>query len=250
MMDAAPAGTSRNFSCAAAQGDRGPSFQGSDLPDGFVPLRRVKALALQGRWPTLDDRMPPWLPFQSLVEMSKREHEGDAEAHAWLELYRRAAQGEAAAQREMGRWCETGAAGMPVDVQRAYFWYYRAGLGGDAEAARCAQRLKDAHPIAPAAMEDPALVYAGQWRITRDDLDGRITTALYDLDEDGTLASDAGSGTWHYDRARRTLTISLAKPWRIRLIGCRETTLFGRDQALVTYVIERAAPFRAPARER
>lgn len=247
MMDAASAGPFHGILCVA-QGDRAQPFQRSDLPDGFMPLRRVKALALQGRWPTLDDRMPPWLPFHCLVEMAKRENDGDTEAHAWLELYRRAAQGDVVAQREMGRACETGACGAGVDVQRAFFWYYRAGLAGDVEAAECAQRLKKAFPIAPAAMEDPALVYAGQWRITRDDLDGKITTGLYELAEDGTMTCDAASGTWHYDRARRTLTLALAKTWRIRLIGCRETTLFGRDQALVTYVIERAAPFKGAAR--
>jgi hypothetical protein len=247
MMDAASPRPAPGFHCAA-QGGRSQDFQGSDLPDGFVPLRRVKALALQGRWPTLDDRMPAWLPFQDLVEMSKREHDGDEQAHAWLELYRRAAHGEAAAQREMGHVCETGAFGAGVDVQRAFFWYHRAGLAGDVEAAACAQRLKDSFAIAPAAMEEPALVYAGQWRITRDDLDGKITTALYDLSDDGTMTCESAGGTWHYDRTRRTLTLALAKTWRIRMIGCRETTLFGRDQALVTYVIERAAPFRGTLR--
>lgn len=232
---------------SAPRSDGAQSRQGSDLPEGFIPLRRVKALALQGRWATLDDRMPPWLPFQCLVDMAKREHAGDPEAHAWLELYRRAAQGDVVAQREMGQACETGGCGTAIDVQRAFFWYYRAGLAGDAEAAECALRLKEAFPIAHAAMEDPALVYAGQWRITRDDLDGRITTGLYELTEDGTMTCDSKSGTWHYDRARRTFTLTEAKPWRIRIVGCRETTLFGRDQSLITYVIERAAPFESPA---
>jgi hypothetical protein len=246
MMDAAPARPSHGFHCTS-HNDPARTLQDSDLPDGFVPLRRVKALALQGRWSTLDDRMPAWLPFHCLVEMAKRESEGDAEARAWLELYRRAAQGDTAAQCEMGRACETGACGAAVDVDRAYFWYYRAGLAGDANAARCAQRLKDAFPIATAAMEEPALVYPGQWRVTRDDLDGKITTGNYDLDEDGTMTCEESRGTWHYDRARRVLTLSHAKPWRVRVIGCRETTLFGRDQHLITYVIERAAPFKRPA---
>ena len=247
MMDAAR-GTAHGFFCAAQS--PATSLQGSDLPAGFVPLRRVKALALQGRWPVLADRMPAWLPFQSLVEMARRENEGDAEAHAWLELYRRAAQGDAAAQREMGHSCETGASGCAIDVQRAFFWYYRAGLAGDEKAAACATRLQQSFPIDPAAMEDPALVYAGQWRITRDDLDGQITTGVYELDEDGTMTCEAQGGTWHYDRARRTLTVALTqgKPWRVRILGCRETSLFGRDQSLVTYVIERAAPYRAGPR--
>jgi hypothetical protein len=241
MMDTASAGTSQGLA-DSAQADPPRYSQGSDLPDGFVPLRRVKALALQGRWATLDDHMPPWLPFQCLVEMAKRDNEGDPEAHAWLELYRCAAQGDVVAQREMGKACETGARGAAIDVQRAFFWYYRAGLAGDSEATECALRLKEAFPIAHAVMEEPALVYEGQWRITRDDLDGKITTGLYELAEDGTMTSGATSGTWHYDRARRTFTLTQAKAWRIRLVGCRETTLFGRDQSLVTYVIERAAP--------
>jgi TPR repeat protein len=245
MIDAASTGTFQNLHAAAAATVPG-AFQGSDLPDGFVPMRKVKALALQGRWSALEDGMPPWLPFHSLVDMARRENEGDTAAHAWLELYRRAVQGDAQAQREMGTACEQGRAGTAVDVQRAFFWYHRAGLAGDAEAARAAQRLGDAFPIAPAAMEDPAHVYPGQWRITRDDLDGQITTALYELAEDGTMTCEEAAGTWHYDRARRTLTIGREKPWRIRLIGCRETALFGRDQSLVTYVIERAAPFAGP----
>lgn len=244
MINAAAAGTFRSLH-ADASGSSPGAFQGSDLPDGFVPMRRVKALALQGRWTALDDGMPPWLPFHSLVDMARRENEGDAAAHAWLELYRRAVQGDVEAQHGMGVACEQGCGDAAVDVQRAFFWYYRAGLAGNEEAARAAERIREAFPIAPAAMEDPAHVYAGQWRITRDDLDGCITTGLYELAEDGTMTCEDGSGTWHYDRARRTLTIAQAKPWRIRLIGCRETALFGRDQALITYVIERAAPFAA-----
>jgi hypothetical protein len=252
MMDGAPSANGFGFQCAGHGRGEGCA-QGSDLPEGFIPLRRVKALSMQGRWSTLDDRMPPWLPFQCLVEMARRENEGDADAHAWLELYRRAAQGDTAAQREMGRACETGACGTPVDLHRAFFWYYRAGLAGDLEATQSALRLKEAFPISPAAMEEPALVYAGQWRITRDDLDGRITTGFYELVEDGTMTcegeGEGEGGTWHYDRSRRVLTLSQPKPWRIRVIGCRETALFGRDQALVTYVIERAAPFKGIVRE-
>jgi hypothetical protein len=247
-MDAAARGASPGLYCGAAQGDPPRASSSTDLPDGFMPLRRVKALALQGRWPTLDDSMPPWLPFQCLVQMSKRENDGDAAAHAWLELYRRAAQGEARAQREMGQACETGAYGCEVDVNRAFFWYYRAGLAGDAEATENAVRLKEAFTISPAAIAEPALVYAGQWRITRDDLDGEIASDLYELAEDGTFACEGERGTWNYDSAHRTFTVTRSKCWRIRLIGCRETTLFGRDQHLVTYVIERAAPFKGIVR--
>lgn len=245
-MDAAPAGTSHGY-FFAPQGDPPRGNPCSDLPAGFMPCRRVKALALQGRWSTLDDRMPPWLPFQSLVEMARRENEGDGEAHAWLELYRLAVQGDVVAQREMGRACEHGTWGGAVDVQRAFFWYYRAGIAGDAEAGECAQRMKKSFPIAPAAMEEPALVYAGNWRVTRDDLEDRITTGVYELAEDATMTCEALGGTWHYDRDGRCLTLTQTTPWRIRILGCRETTLFGRDQNRVTYVIERAAPFKANA---
>jgi hypothetical protein len=244
MMDGAAAAASIGLHCGAAQGDAPRATPSSDLPDGFVPLRRVKALALQGRWATLEDRMPPWLPFQCLVQMSKRENDGDAEAHAWLELYRRAAQGDVPAQRQMGEACETGAYGCDVDMNRAFFWYYRAGLAGDALATDSALRLKEAFPISPAAMAEPSLVYAGQWRITRDDLDGDITSAVYELAEDGTSTCEGKPGKWAYDCVHRTLTLVGAKSWRVRLIGSRETTLFGRDQHLVTYVIERAAPFK------
>jgi hypothetical protein len=64
------------------------------------------------------------------------------------------------------------------------------------------------------------------------------------------MTCDSKRGTWDYDRARRTFTLTESKPWRIRIIGCRETTLFGRDQSLITYVIERAAPFESAALRR
>jgi hypothetical protein len=231
------------FSCGA---DGASPGEGSGLPEGFIPLRKVRALALLGRWPALEDRMPPWLPFRCMVEMARRQHDGDLDAHAWLELYRRAAQGDTAAQREMARACETGAWGSGVDIQRAFFWYYRAGLAGDEVASEEALRLKEAHDILPAAMEAPCLLYPGQWRITRDDLARGIRTHFVELGDDGFLASASLEGDWSYDRASTTLTLQHAETWRIRILGCRETTLFGRDQRMVTYIIERAAPFSRP----
>jgi hypothetical protein len=220
-----------------------PYGDGAELPEGFIPMRKVKALALLGRWSALEDRMPPWLPFQCMVEMARRQHKGDPGARAWLELYRRAAQGETEAQREMGRACETGAAGCGVDIQRAFFWYHRAGLAGDAVASEEALRLKDTHDILPAAMEGPALVYPGHWRITRDDLTGGMRAHLVELGEDSCLSSAALKGCWAYDRGNATLTLQHGETWRIRILGCRETTLFGRDQRMVNYILERSAPF-------
>jgi hypothetical protein len=234
-------GSSHGFFNAGMEGPWQDDAAG--LPEGFIPLRKVKALALLGRWAPLADRMPPWLPFQCMVEMARRQHAGDPGARAWLELYRRAAQGEPGAQRDMGRACETGAWGSDVDIQRAFFWYYRAGLAGDAFASEDALRLKATHDIVPAAIESPALVYPGQWRILRDDLTREIRTHCVELGEDRCLSSSTLKGCWAYDRGNATLTLQHAETWRIRILGCRETTLFGRDPRLVTYILERAAPF-------
>jgi hypothetical protein len=39
------------------------------LPEGFVPIREAKNMALLGRWPLLDDKMPPCLPLNLLLTM-------------------------------------------------------------------------------------------------------------------------------------------------------------------------------------
>jgi TPR repeat protein len=233
-------GPAAGLYCAAPDARRSQDSGG--LPDGFVAVRKIKSLALMGRWPPLPDHMPAWLPFQCMVDMARRHDAGDPQAQAWLELYRRAVHGDRDAQREMGRASEHGAWESEIDLQRAFFWYYRAGLAGDEEASDDALRLKERHEIVPAAMEEPALVYPGRWRITRDDLDGALSAQVLELAEDHTYSTRGTQGTWSYDAARTTLTLQHDEIWRIRVLGCRETTLFGRDQRLVTYVIERAAP--------
>jgi hypothetical protein len=212
------------------------------IPAGFLPLCAVKSLPLKGRWSPLPDGMPPWLPFHALVEMARRDQAGDPEAHDWLATYRLATQGETQAQRRMAEACEEGRYGLPADLQRAFFWFYRAGLAGDETASDHALRIKDSHEIAAAAMEEPALVYPGQWRITRDD--GETTTAIVELGEDGRISSGALNGLWSYDRMRATATFAHTETWRVRLLACRESTLFGRQAGGVTYVLERMAPCR------
>jgi hypothetical protein len=238
-MDTAPRGSFHDLSRAGCEGSR---LHASDLPEGYVALRRVRALPLLGRWSPLEDRMPPWLPFQCMVEMARRNHEGDPDAHAWLELYRRAAQGDSAAQLVMGHVCETGTWGTAIDIQRAFFWYYRAGLAGDEEASENALRLKGTYEISRAAMDEPALLYPGQWRITRADLDGKIAIHLVELAANGRCTAHSFGGRWTYDKSRLLLTLDHADTWPISLLGCRDSRLFGRDREMATYIIERMAP--------
>jgi hypothetical protein len=214
------------------------------IPEGFIALGAVKTLPLMGRWNALPDGMPPWLPFHGLVEMARRDQAGDADAHEWLELFRSATQGEPGAQRLMGDACEHGRYGLQADVQRAFFWFYRAGLAGDEEASENALRLKDAHEISSAAMEEPALVYPGQWRISRDDAHGDTTTAIVELGEDGRISSRSLNGLWSYDRVRATVTFAHRETWRVRLLGCRDSVLFGRQAPGLAYTLERMAPCR------
>ena len=63
---------------------------------------------------------------------------------------------------------------------RAFFWYCNVPVSpGDADATECALRLKEASRSRTPGWKTPSLVYPGLWRITRDDLDGKITTAIY-----------------------------------------------------------------------
>jgi TPR repeat protein len=220
-----------------------PATQG--IPQGFVPLEAMKALPTMGRWPPLPDGLPGWLPFQALVEMARREQAGDDAARHWLEVYRHAVQGDTAAQRRMGGACESGSAGIGADLPRAFFWYYRAGLAGDTAASERALRLKDKHEIPPAAMQEPALVYPGLWRMRREDGDGATQRVTLELHDDQRLAGLGVNGLWSFDAARRVLTLAHQQTWRVRIVACRESLLFGRDAGGVPCTLERAGPLGA-----
>ncbi len=228
-----------------------------ELPEGFIPLREVRSLPLLGRWPLLEDRMPAWLPFDGLVEMSRRSEAGDAGAREWIELHRRASEGEPEAQRAMGTAFETGKYGGPIDLQRALFWYWRASLSGNPVANMHAQRLKESIDVVPAAIEDPVLLYAGQWRIMREDARGEISTWIFSLLRNGAFSSrtvmrqaiTVRAGTWNYDGAQATLDLAIAaakglacERWEIQLLGAKDPLLFGRDADRATYVLQRVIP--------
>jgi TPR repeat protein len=213
-----------------------------DVPHGFVPVDELASLPAMGRWSALADGMPPWLPFHALLELARREQAGDDAARAWLELYRRAVQGDAAAQARMGRACERGEAGIAPDLARAFFWYYRAGLAGDAAASERALALKESSDIPAAAMEEPALVYPGQWRWRREHGEGGCERIVLELHEDGRVAGAGVNGLWSYDRARRTLTLAHRETWRVRILACRDCALYGRDAHGASCVLERLGP--------
>jgi TPR repeat protein len=195
-----------------------------------------------GRWSALPDGMPPWLPFQALLELARREQAGEDAARAWLELYRHAVQGDRAAQARLGHACEQGEAGIPADLARAFFWYYRAGLAGDVAASERALALKEAHDIPDAAMEEPALVYPGQWRWRREERDGGCERLVLELHADGRIAGSGVNGLWSYDRLRRTLTLAHRETCRLRILACRDSALYGRDPHGASSVLERIGP--------
>jgi hypothetical protein len=215
-----------------------------EMPHGFVPIDEVKSLPMMGRWSALPDGMPPWLPFQALLEMARREHAGDEGARGWLDLYRHAVQGDVAAQAGMGHACEFGDGGVLPDIARAFFWYYRAALAGHSEASDNALRLKESADIPSAAMEEPSLIYPGQWRWWREEADRPGTRLIVELRADGRFSGAGVNGLWSYDRAHRTVTLAHHETWRVRIVGCRESTLFGRDARGAPCIVERAGPVR------
>ena len=232
------------------------------LPEGFVPLCEVKDLILLGRWPLLEDRMSPCYPAKIVAAMQRRQALGDHDAEAWLRMHARACSGDPEAQRTFGRMCENGSHRVAADVQRAFFWYYRAGLQGDEEARRNAERLMHRSPrIAPATMAEPQLIYAGQWQITAHlsehlrsssvfDLarDGNATGWLFDNSRPSSAHKSCYRGGWAFDGIGQILTVifdaeSGARRWRsatwqIEMLGCKPGAIFGRDRRMVGYTLE------------
>lgn len=162
--------------------------QRDTLPKGFVPLHVVRDMALLGRWTPLDDRMSPCLPARVLAAMQRRYDLGDQDAAAWLKIHARAYAGDPNAQRVFARVCESGLHRATADLQRAFFWYYRAWLQGDVEARKDVERLMQSTRISAAAMAEPMLVYSGQWRITAHLSERLNSTTLFELSEDGTAS--------------------------------------------------------------
>jgi len=158
------------------------------LPEGFIPILKAKGLFQLGVWPKLvQDGSPAFFPLQTLLAMAKRNRDKDADAAAWMQLYGRATKGEAEAQLEMGKVCEAGRFGTPVDPQRAFFWFYRASLQGSAEARRLAERLSRAIDVDPATREEPTLVSGGLWMVLADNAGQGITKSLFAFEQDGSL---------------------------------------------------------------
>jgi TPR repeat protein len=223
----------------------GARGEAQDIPPGFARLAATKSLPAMGRWLPLPDGLPPWLPFQALAVMAKREQAGDDTARHWLEVYRHAVEGAPAAQRRMGGACESGSAGIGPDFARAFFWYHRAGLSGDAAALERARRIRERHEIPEAAVQEPALVYPGAWHMRREDDDGSTRQLLLELHEDHRLSGPGMNGLWSFDAAHQTLTLAHRQAWRIALVARREAVLFGRDAGGVPCTLERMGPLGA-----
>ena len=164
---------------------------GDGVPDGFEHVKDIKALPRRGEWPFLQgDLCRIWWPLKTFSAMCKRSQNGDQDAKAWLQLWSQALSGDdRAALRQMGEITESGRYGAEVDLDRAFFWYYRAGLAGDSVAREHALRLKRSTDIDPATMGEPQFIGpAGNWRITMDNFGQGSTTAIVELDLNGTLS--------------------------------------------------------------
>jgi len=213
------------------------------LPEGFIPIRQARGLFQLGAWPKLvQDGAPAFFPLQTLLAMARRNRDKDADAIVWMQLYHRATKGETAAQLEMGKVCEAGGLGAPVDPQRAFFWFRRAALQGSAEARQHAQRLSETIDIDPATREEPSLVSVGLWMVLADSPGRGVTKSLFAFEQDGSLKGrvlDVGGeamrtinavsryepelhsfignvfmslrykGRWSYDQQRLLLTLKL-----------------------------------------
>lgn len=248
---------------------------GESLPDGFEPIKDVTALSNLGSWPTLQkDRLPAWWPLKTHAAMSKRGIVGDKEADAWLHAWTGALGGDAGCLREMGEISESGRYGAEIDLDRAFFWYYRAGLAGDAVARRRALELKRRAGIDPATMEDPQLIGPGSWRVVMDNPMQGSTTAIVELARSGTLsgaleffggaAMEAAGGAsleggWAYDKTRHMLSFEMLSSTRgapgaetfsarVRILA-RQTgqvserrVFFGRDEAMAAYYFQSIRP--------
>jgi TPR repeat protein len=234
------------------------------LPEGFVPLHEVKDLILRGRWSSLEDRMSPCYPARIVAAMQRRQSLGDRDAGIWLEMHAQACSGDAEAQRTFGRMCENGSHRVSADVQRAFFWYYRAGLQGDEEARRNAERLMHrSSRISPATMAEPQLIYAGQWQITAHLSDHLRSSSVFDLASDwsatGWLVDNSRVATspsqkscyrggWAFDGIGQVLTVIFeaeggdrrwrGATWQIEMLGVRPGAIFGRDRRMVGYTLE------------
>jgi TPR repeat protein len=186
-----------------------------------------------------------------------------------MELYGRASKGEPEAQLEMGKVCERGGLGAPVDVQRAFFWYYRAALQENLEGWQNALRLKSAAQIDPATMAEPTFVSDGLWVVLKYDLAQGVTKILFGFEADGTVRGrvlEVGmrelsgnmflslryKGQWVYDQDQLLLTLQLHtyaeglygrgqdERLQIELLGVNdENALFGRDGNRVGYQLRR-----------
>jgi TPR repeat protein len=141
--------------------------------------------------------MSPCLPARVLAAMQRRYYLGDQDAATWLKVHARAYAGDPDAQRVFARVCESGLYRATADLQRAFFWYYRAWLQGDVQAAHDAERLMRSTRISSTAMAEPMLIFPGQWRITANLSDRLNSTSLFELSEDGTasgcLIGDSGA---------------------------------------------------------
>ena len=248
---------------------------GESLPDGFEAIEDVTALSNLGTWPILQkDLLPAWWPLKTHAAMSKRGIVGDEEAKAWLHAWTGALAGDAACLREMGEISESGRYGAEVDLDRAFFWYHRAGLAGDLVARKRALELKRCTNIDPATMEDPQFIGAGNWRIVMGSPGHGSTTAIVELARSGTLCGaveflggaamdttdDATlEGRWAYDKKHHVLSIEMLFPTapapgvqgfsaQVRILArqiaqlSEKRVFFGRDEAMAAYYFQSVRP--------
>lgn len=166
---------------------------GVELPERFIPIKAQRNLLLMGRWPRFRDN--------SELRFSKEFFEGWAEelrkddpnnlSAANVEMAMRlknSSEGDPEAQLQMGEMFEKGTFGIAPDSNRAFFWYYRAGLNGSERGREHAVRLTKSTEIDPVTAQEPALVYPGDWRISEDNFAQGTSVQLLTLASNGSIS--------------------------------------------------------------
>jgi hypothetical protein len=158
-----------------------------NLPEHFSPIRAVRSLPKLGRWRDLDDKWTPYFPidFQHLIRRISAS--GDQDAVELFKVLGAALGGEAEKQAAMGEILERGLLGAQKDIQRAFFFYYRAALQGNEAAKNAALRLKRSTAISPLTMQEPELIHDGEWQVVVDVFQQDIYTFRVALKVGGTL---------------------------------------------------------------
>jgi hypothetical protein len=163
---------------------------GIEVPEGFEPFGSIRSLLKMGRWPLCTDSLPVILPSRELLTMGS---DGRIDASSW-ESFRKdweaALAGDADAQFALGQFYrEThgGVSGHALDIERAFFWFYRAGMQGHIDARVQAEAIMSYVPDFDKITAAPEMVFPFKWLVRQDKFGEAIITMEFQFEEDGKL---------------------------------------------------------------